>query len=86
MVGANRIGESLVIIFNGEFLIYDVNAGAGEPKYSYVLPFTYPRTHPIPVDTMPQKRFKQDFFDHLATEIAMRHIRHKDSLEVEEGK
>jgi hypothetical protein len=65
--------------------VYDVNAVPGQAKYSYLLPFNYPRTHPIPVDTMPQKRFEQDFFEHLATEIAIKHVMHKISSGIEEN-
>ena len=66
--------------------VYDVDAGAGEPKYSYVLPFTYPRTHPVIVDSMPQNRFKQDFLEHLAAEISMKHVEHKISSGIAEDR
>jgi hypothetical protein len=56
---------------------YDVEAGPGEPKYNYVLPFSYPHTGILDATTIPQNRFKQDYLEHLASEIAMKHVEHK---------
>jgi hypothetical protein len=56
---------------------FDVEAGAGEPKYSYTLPFSYPHTGILDATTIPQNRFKQDYLEHLASEISMKHAIHK---------
>jgi hypothetical protein len=66
--------------------VYDVDVGPGEPKYNYVLPFKYPHTHPLAVDNIPQNRFKQDFLEHLAAEISMKHIEHKISSGIADDK
>ncbi len=57
--------------------VYDVDAGAGEPKYNYVHPFKYPHTGILPTDSIPVSRFKQDYLEHLAAELATKHIKHK---------
>jgi hypothetical protein len=62
--------------------VYDVDAGPTEPKYNYVLPFKYPHTGYFDASTIPVNRFKQDYLEHLATEISMRHIKHKEGNEI----
>jgi len=57
--------------------VYDVDAGAVKPKYNYVYPFKYPHTGITPTDSIPQNRFKQDYLEHLAAELATKHIKHK---------
>jgi hypothetical protein len=62
--------------------VYDVDAeplqvNSDEPKYNYVHPFKYPHTGAFDAGTIPQNRFKQDYLEHLAAELAMKHIDHK---------
>ncbi len=66
--------------------VYDVEAGPGEPKYSYVHPFKYPHTGILPTDSIPQNRFKQDYLEHLAAELAMKHVSHKVDSGIAEEK
>jgi hypothetical protein len=68
-----------------EVSVYDVDAGAGDPKYSYVHPYSYPRTGMLDATTLPVNRFKQDFMEHLATELAMKHVDHKQGSGIAEG-
>jgi hypothetical protein len=57
---------------------YDVDAGPGEPKYNYVFPFKYPHTGYLDASTIPMNRFKQDYLEHLAAELCMKHATHKE--------
>jgi hypothetical protein len=66
--------------------VYDVDAGPGEPKYNYVHPFKYPHTSVLPTDSIPQNRFKQDYLEHLAAELAMKHVSHKVDSGIAEEK
>jgi len=66
--------------------VYDVDAGSTEPKWNYVLPFKYPNNHVLPADTIPQNRFKQDFLEHLASEISKKHVKHKTALGIADDK
>ena len=53
---------------------YDVDAGVAEPKWNYVYPFKYPHSGVISRDSIPEARFRQDFLEHLAAEISMKHV------------
>jgi hypothetical protein len=66
--------------------VYDVDAGPGEPKYNYVHPFKYPHTSVLPTDSIPQNRFKQDYLEHLAAELSMKHVEHKQGSGIAEDK
>jgi hypothetical protein len=66
--------------------VYDVDAGPGEPKYNYVHPFKYPHTGMLPTDSVPLNRFKQDYLEHLAAELAMKHVTHKEGSGIAEDK
>jgi hypothetical protein len=58
--------------------VYDVDSGFGDPKFEYILSYKYPRgLRAIDVGSIPQSRFKQDFLEHLATEICNKHVEHK---------
>jgi hypothetical protein len=65
---------------------YDVEAGPAEPKYNYVYPFKYPHTGILGVDSIPVNRFKQDFLEHLAAELAMKHVDHKQGSGIADDK
>lgn len=55
--------------------IYDVDEGpAAEPKHHYVLPFRYPHTGALDASNIPESRFRQDYMEHLASEISMKHV------------
>ena len=59
--------------------VYDVDAGPGEPKYNYVHPFQYPKnTGIIGPSWQPVNRFKHEYLEHLAAELCMKHITHKE--------
>lgn len=60
--------------------VYDVDAGATEPKYNYILPFKYPHTGVLDASFIPKERFKQEYLEHLATEICMKHVAHKTAI------
>jgi hypothetical protein len=74
--------DSLNAIYEGqgdiEVDVYDVNSGPAEPKYNYVHVFKYPSTGVVDAAALPVGRFKQDCLEHLAAEIAMKHMRHKE--------
>lgn len=58
--------------------VYEVAAGAGEPKYSYPHQYTYPKTgQMIAVDGTDVKVFKSRFLERLALELARKHIDYK---------
>jgi hypothetical protein len=60
--------------------VYDVDGGFGDPKFSYILSYKYPRgLRAIDVDSIPQNRFKQEFLEHLATAICNKHVDYKPS-------
>ncbi len=46
------------------------------PKYRYVLPFQYPQAGTIDANEVPVTRYKQDFLDRLALELAQKHVKH----------
>jgi len=66
--------------------VYDVDAGIAEPKYNYVNSFKYPHTGVVNATSIPVTRFKFDFLDHLAAELAMKHVEHKVHSEIAEDK
>lgn len=59
--------------------VYDVDAGQTEPR-NYILAFKYPGTGVIAADSIPIERFRQDYLEHLASEICMKHVPHKEAL------
>jgi hypothetical protein len=75
--------DSLNAIYEGqtdvEVDVYDVDSGPAEPKYNYVHVFKYPSTGVLDASAIPVSRFKQDYLEHLAAEIARKHMRHKES-------
>jgi hypothetical protein len=66
--------------------VYDVDAGIAEPKYNYVYPFKYSQTGVANATSIPLIRFKYDFLDHLAAELAMKHVAHKVDSEIADDK
>lgn len=55
--------------------VYEVAAGAAEPKYSYPYQFSYPKTNQIiPADGMPVGVFKSRCLERLAYELACKHV------------
>ena len=66
--------------------VYEVENGTGEPKYNYVLPFSYPHTGILDATSIPQNRFKQDYLEHLASEISMKHAEHKQGSGIAEDR
>lgn len=55
--------------------VYEVAAGAGEPKYSYPYQFNYPKTGQIiPVDGLQVGTFKARCLERLAYELACKHV------------
>jgi hypothetical protein len=65
---------------------YDVEAGPVEPKYNYVYPFKYPHTGMLDTSSIPLNRFKQDFLEHLAAELSMKHVEHKQGSGIADDK
>jgi hypothetical protein len=67
--------------------VFEAAAGPAAPRYHYELPFRYPRTGPMEAARMPVHRFRREFLDRLATEIALKHVPHRHGYEGgEEGK
>jgi hypothetical protein len=66
--------------------VYDVDAGPTEPKYNYVHVFKYPSTGVLDASTIPVNRFRQDYLEHLATELARKHVAHKEAAGVADYK
>lgn len=62
--------------------VYDVDAGIAEPKYNYVLPFSYPQTGLPNAGSVTPSHFKQDFLEHLGAELSMKHVPHKEGLDI----
>jgi hypothetical protein len=62
--------------------VYDVDAGPAEPKYNYVYVFKYPRAGMQDATTIPVTRFKQEYLEHLAAEISMKHVTHKQGSDI----
>jgi hypothetical protein len=60
--------------------VYDVGAGIAEPKYHYIYPFRYPNTAVVDTTSIPVVRFRYDFLEHLAAELAMKHVEHKAEI------
>ncbi|MBX9627816.1 MAG: hypothetical protein K2X82_28720 [Gemmataceae bacterium] len=58
--------------------VYDVTAPPADgPKHKYTHPFVYPKTGMKAVDDVPLSRFKQEFLERLALELARKHIDYK---------
>jgi hypothetical protein len=73
--GLNRVydGQSQVTVD-----VEEVDAGGNtKPRYHYVFAFKYPRTGVIDATATPVTRYKQEFLEHLAEEIAKMHVEHK---------
>jgi hypothetical protein len=64
---------------------YEVSAGAGDPKFSYVHPFAFPKTGYRDASDSPQGMFKKQFIETLAVELCSKHIDHKMGNGIAEG-
>jgi hypothetical protein len=64
--------------------VYDVTAGPGEPLHKYIYPHKYPKSGMVSaVDAeVPVSRFRMQFLDKLAIELARKHIDHKQSASI----
>jgi hypothetical protein len=73
--GLNRVydGQSQVTVDVEEV----DTAGNTKPRYHYVFAFKYPQTGAIDATSTPVTRYKQEFLEHLADEIAKMHVEHK---------
>jgi hypothetical protein len=56
--------------------MYDVKEGAAEPKY-YTHPYSFPKTGFWDATSIPLGKFKKEFLERLAVEIAQYHIDYK---------
>jgi hypothetical protein len=61
--------------------VYDVAAGPVKPEYHYVYQFKYPYAGYLEASSIPVSTFKKNFLEHMGAEIAMKHVRHNESLE-----
>jgi hypothetical protein len=81
--------QSANLVYEGQaevdISVYDVDAGL-EPRYNYVLAFKYPHTGVLDASFIPPERFKQDYLEHLATEICMKHAAHKTAIGIADGR
>jgi len=66
--------------------VYDVGVGIAEPKYHYIDSFKYPQTGVLNATSIPVIRFKFDLLDHLAAELALKHVEHKVDSGIAEEK
>jgi hypothetical protein len=66
--------------------VYDVDSAGREPKWNYVYPYSYPTTGFRDASSMPLRTFKQQFIENLATELARKHIDHKPSSGIADGR
>jgi hypothetical protein len=57
--------------------LYEVAAGAGEPKHRYTVPHQYPKTGMIATDNLPLSQFKQRFLETLALDVIQKHLEHR---------
>ena len=64
---------------------YDVDAGPGEPKFSYVYPFAFPKTGYRDASAVPEGTFKNQFIETLAVELCRKHVDHKASSGIADG-
>jgi hypothetical protein len=64
---------------------YDVESPDREPKHTYVHPFAYPKTGFRDTST-PINAFRREFLEHLAVELARKHVDHKPSSGIAEGR
>jgi hypothetical protein len=82
---------NLSLLYEGEAEVnvdvYEVDGGTAQaPKYTYVNPFKWPHTGFLASDSIPESRFKQDFLEHLAMELCMKHVEHKQASGIAEEK
>jgi hypothetical protein len=54
--------------------VYEVRRGIAEPRFKYVLVSRYPKTGVLEASSVPLLRFQQEFLQHLATELAEKHV------------
>lgn len=54
--------------------VYDVAAGPVGARYTYEIPFQFPRPEASPAAAIPIRQFRQEFVETLANEIAMKHF------------
>jgi hypothetical protein len=66
------------------WFLYDVEAGAVEPKYD-VYPFSFPKTGFRDATNTPVGTFRKDFLERLAVELSQQFIDHKTSSGIAEG-
>ncbi len=65
--------------------VYDIDGYTGEPK-NYVHAFAFPKTGVRDATSIPQSQFKKWFIENLATELAYKHVEHKPSSGIAEGR
>lgn len=63
--------------------IYDVEKGKAAPVHNYTHPFRYPKSMMMSVDSIAGvNQFKQMYLDHLASELLLKHVEHKTSIDI----
>jgi hypothetical protein len=65
---------------------YQVDEGQGEPKYTYVHAFVYPKGGFSAADSKPVSAFRREFIENLAVELVRHHVDHKPSSGIAEGR
>jgi len=66
--------------------MYDVEDGPGDPKNTYSQGFAYPKTGFRDASTKPVSAFRREFIETLAIEICQRHVEHKPSSGIADGR
>jgi hypothetical protein len=67
--------------------IYDVEKNRAAPLHHYDHAFSFPKGMARSVDSIPSvNQFRQMYLDHLAVELLMKHIEHKESMDIASDK
>jgi hypothetical protein len=64
---------------------YAVDSPDREPQHTYVHPFAYPKTG-FRDTSKPVNAFRREFIEHLAVELARKHVDHKAGSDIAEGR
>lgn len=65
--------------------VYEVDSGP-EPKHTYVHAFAYPKTGVRDATSIPVSAFRRQFIENLAIELSFKHVDHKPSSGIAEGR
>jgi hypothetical protein len=73
--------QSAELIYEGraevDVGVYEVAAGAGEPRHRYTLQHLYPKTGMIGTTDLPLSQFKQRFLETLTLDVIHKHLEYK---------